>query len=163
MHRSDRSAQGWSVCYPDMPKSDINVQYISKKKWVPWSSLAGLPMTLSTSKKVAAARAKATMRKSSSTTSKKNKGTIKNSQSQVTLSSHSQMSRQVSVSEESVHNGGVINVDSDHIMESSDGEEGTTGSTKMSEDEEGDEGEEDEEAELCKSLPGLTNDKLNSE
>jgi hypothetical protein len=62
-----------------------------------------------------------------------------------------------------VHNGGVINVDSDHIMESSDGEEGTTGSTKMSEDEEGDEGEEDEEAELCKSLPGLTNDKLNSE
>jgi hypothetical protein len=120
-------------------------------------------MTLSTSKKVAAARPKATMRKLSSTTSKKNQWTSKNSQSQVTLLSHSQTSRWVSVFKESIHNGGVIDVDSNHIMEFSDSKKCTTGSTKMSEDKKGGEGEENEKAELCKSLPGLTNNKLNLE
>jgi hypothetical protein len=62
-----------------------------------------------------------------------------------------------------VHNGGVIDLNSDHIVESSDGEEGTTGSTKMSEDEEGEDAEEDGEVELHKSLPGLMNGMLNLE
>jgi hypothetical protein len=117
---------------------------------------SGLSMTLSTSKKVATARAKPMMRKSSRTP-RKNQQTTKNSQS------HSQTSRQASVSnedndlEEPVHVGIVLDVNDDHIMEPSDGEEGTMSSTKnpteISNESEDEVGKEDEEAELHKSLP----------
>jgi hypothetical protein len=91
---------------------------------------SGLSMTLSTLKKVATARAKPMMRKSSKTP-KKNQQTTKNSQS------YSQTSRQASVSnkeddlEEPMHVGIVLDVDSDHTMEPSDGEEGMTWSPLM--------------------------------
>jgi TATA-binding protein-associated factor Taf7 len=117
-------------------------------------------MTLSTSKKVATSRAKPMIRKSSKTP-KKIQQTTKNSQS------HSQTSRWASVSnkednlEEPMHVGVVLNVDSDHTMEPSDGEEGMTHSTtsknptEISNESEDEEGKEDKEAEICKSLPKL--------
>ena len=115
-------------------------------------------MTISTSKKVATARAKPTVTKSSE--KKLNQQTTKNTQSQASVSSsHSQTSRHISVSdeedEEPTHVDGILDVDSNHIMEPSDSEDDMTGTSKnpteignMSEDEGG---KEDKEAELCKS------------
>ena len=121
-------------------------------------------MTLSTTKKVTTARAKPITTKSSAKTSTRHEQRKKNSQSQAlaTLSSHSQTSNltQVLVSDgDKEPVGGILDVDSDHIMELSDGDEGLTSSMKsnMSEDEEG---KEDEEAELCKTLPRSSHDKL---
>jgi hypothetical protein len=115
---------------------------------------------------VAAAKAKPTKTKSSST---KNQQTTKNSWSQRSqtsvTSSHSQTSRQVSVSdeedEEPMHISGILDVDSDHIMEPSDGE-GEKGSAHnlmaMSDKSDDDEGEN-----FIRLSPQLSNDKLNSE
>jgi hypothetical protein len=131
-----------------------------------------LSMTISATKKVATSKAKTTTTKSKSAskTSRKNKPTPKNSQSQASIAStsRSQTSRRVSVSDEEdegpTHIGGVLDVDSDHIMEPSDAEEEQEDTAKNpTEKSNGSEVEEDEEAELRKTLPGLKNSRLNSE
>jgi hypothetical protein len=118
-------------------------------------------MTISTSKKVAAANAKPTKTKSSSKRSKKNQISKHSPLPSSSRSECSQSSRRVSVPDVDKETDGVssvldVDVDSDHNMEGSDddiveGSEGTRGTTEnpiemigKSED------EEDEDAQLGK-------------
>jgi acid phosphatase class B len=119
---------------------------------------SSLSMTLSTSKKVATARAKPTMRKSSRTP-RKNQQTTKTSQSHLQTLRWASVSNEDDDLEEPMHVGVVLDVDDNNIMEPSDGEEGAISSTKnpteISNESDDEEGEEDEEAELHQSLPQL--------
>jgi len=126
-------------------------------------------MTISTSKKVAAAKAKPTTTKPSKTL-KKNQRTTQNSQSQasVTSSSRSKTLRHVSVSDEEedepTHVGGVLDADSENIMELSDGKEGTTGTTKILQKRvTSQKVRKMRKQNFVRLSPGLRNDKLNLE
>jgi hypothetical protein len=109
--------------------------------------------TTSTPPKKATSRAKPIRRKLSPKTSRKNQKQTKNSHSQASASSPGfEFSRHVSAfdkDEKPTDIDGVLNVDSDHIMELSSNDESVTDKPIEMSDESED--EEDEKAELCKT------------